>query len=114
MVHTGNLPMLVHCTQGKDRTGIVISLVLMILGVPLDAIDYDYMLSGPELVPEMPARLKEIREIGLTDEFGDVSPDMIKKTAAHLSDSYGGLDAYLDGIGFVAADRENMRDILRY
>ena len=32
--HPGNFPLLVNCVQGKDRTGLIAMLVLMLCGVP--------------------------------------------------------------------------------
>ncbi len=106
--------MLIHCTQGKDRTGIIIILTLMIIGVPPEAIDYDYQLSDKELQPEKASRLAEIREIGLSDEFGDTAKEMIDEVAKHLDAKYGSLDSYLDGIGFGQDKREKLRDVLAY
>lgn len=108
------LPTLVHCTQGKDRTGIVIILALMIIGVPQEAVDFDYQLSDKELEPEKESRLAEIREIGLSDEFGDTAKDMIQRVSRHLDAKYGGLNSYLDGIGFGHKKREKLRDNLAY
>src|ERR1019366_1110953 len=42
LAQTETLPALVHCTAGKDRTGIVIALLLSVLGVPDEAIARDY------------------------------------------------------------------------
>jgi len=39
-------PIVVHCTAGKDRTGLVIALLQAVLGVPADAIQDDYLLSN--------------------------------------------------------------------
>lgn len=39
----GSLPALVHCAHGKDRTGVVIMLLLAACGVPRDAIVGDYV-----------------------------------------------------------------------
>jgi protein-tyrosine phosphatase len=39
------LPALVHCTAGKDRTGLVIALTLAVLGVPDELIAADYAAS---------------------------------------------------------------------
>jgi len=41
----GELPILVSCTAGKDRTGVAIALVLYALGVHRDEIVQDYCLS---------------------------------------------------------------------
>ena len=40
-----NLPVLVHCAHGKDRTGVIIALVLGALGVEEDVIVEDYAKS---------------------------------------------------------------------
>lgn len=41
-----NLPAVIHCTAGKDRTGITIALLLALLGVPDLAIIADYSLTN--------------------------------------------------------------------
>lgn len=41
-----NRPTLIHCTAGKDRTGVISALLLEILGVPDDVIIADYTLSN--------------------------------------------------------------------
>ncbi|KAI0403558.1 tyrosine phosphatase [Xylaria palmicola] len=38
-------PCLVHCTAGKDRTGLVVALVLSLCGVPDEAIIHEYNLT---------------------------------------------------------------------
>jgi protein-tyrosine phosphatase len=48
-------PVLVHCHAGKDRTGVIVALVLRLAGVSVDAIADDYALSGVQLA-EMLAR----------------------------------------------------------
>ncbi|KAK4453787.1 protein-tyrosine phosphatase-like protein [Podospora aff. communis PSN243] len=112
----GALPSLVHCTQGKDRTGIIVILVLLILGVPLDVIDYDYRLSDQALLadPEKESRLAEIREIGLTDNWGETSKVLVFRTVQHLESRYNGINGYLDGIGFDDTKRQRLRQILSY
>ncbi|KAL1880232.1 hypothetical protein VTK73DRAFT_6060 [Phialemonium thermophilum] len=106
------LPVLVHCTQGKDRTGIIIILVLLILGIPTEAINFDYRLSDEALLPERESRLAEIREIGLTDEFGDTVKDMVPRVVAHLQDKYGGPHGYLDVVGFDGPKRDQLKELL--
>ena len=38
-------PLYVHCRSGKDRTGIIIGILLLILGVPLDIVVLEYLQS---------------------------------------------------------------------
>ncbi|MEH0157479.1 tyrosine-protein phosphatase [Limibacter armeniacum] len=42
-------PVLIHCLSGKDRTGIVVCALLMIMGVQVDAIEEEYLLSEGEV-----------------------------------------------------------------
>lgn len=107
-------PTLVHCTQGKDRTGMIITLVLLALDVPLEAIEHDYMLTSGALESEREVRLAEIREIGLTDDWFEPAPDMIVRTARHLDEVYGGIVGYLDKIRFDQNDRQKLKELLLY
>lgn len=45
LLEEGNVPVLVHCAHGKDRTGVVVALILGCLGVEDDTIAQDYALS---------------------------------------------------------------------
>ncbi|KAK2602037.1 hypothetical protein N8I77_008608 [Diaporthe amygdali] len=108
------LPILIHCTQGKDRTGIMVVLVLLICAVPVDAIQYDYHLSDEKLLSEQEDRLREIREMGLGDDFGKTAPGFVSGIVDHLNSKYGGLAKYLDGIGFGDDKRARLREKLAY
>ena len=41
-----NLPVVLHCTAGKDRTGVSTAFLLSILGVSRDLIEADYLLTN--------------------------------------------------------------------
>ncbi|KAF2759213.1 hypothetical protein EJ05DRAFT_475436 [Pseudovirgaria hyperparasitica] len=99
LAEPANYPIVLHCTQGKDRTGLTIMLCLLLLGVPVDAINYDYMLTDGELVSGREERLKEIRSIGLGDDFGRCAPGMVSKVDKHIQDRYGGIQSYLTSVG---------------
>lgn len=109
-------PHLLHCTQGKDRTGILVLLFLLLLSppgdptIPTEAITHDYMLSTPGLLPERESRLQEIHDIGLTDSFADCPEDWVEKTVEEIEGVYGGVEKYLQKIGVGKAEQDVIRE----
>lgn len=109
----GTYPTLVHCTQGKDRTGMVVALLLFLLDVPLEAISYDYTMSENELLPMREKMLGEIHEIGLSDEFAGCPRDWIYRMDEHINQNYGGIKAYLEHIGIEKNTQMKIIEILQ-
>jgi protein-tyrosine phosphatase len=105
-------PILIHCTQGKDRTGISIILALLLCDVNLDAIVSDYTLSEPELESEKEERMKEIRSIGLDESFAKCPPQFCQLVLDHLNAKYGGIAKYLEGIGVNRSQQQTIRQLL--
>jgi protein-tyrosine phosphatase len=105
-------PVLVHCTQGKDRTGLVVQLTLMLLGVPRQAIDFDYMMTAIELLPEREERVKEVATIGLDDEFVDCDAKLVERVEKHINKKYGSMERYLAGIGVSEEQQNAIRKML--
>lgn len=104
-----NLPIMIHCTQGKDRTGISIFLILSLLGIPSEAIEHDYLLSEAELLPERESRLQEIHSIGLTDDFAGCSPDFVSAISGHITEKFGSINQYLLHIGVSEEIQEKIK-----
>jgi protein tyrosine/serine phosphatase len=94
-------PTLVHCTQGKDRTGLVVLMMLLLAGesVPTEAIVDDYSRSELELVPEFEERMKEIRAIGLDEDYTRCPAGFVTDTTKYLESRYGGVRGYLEKVG---------------
>ncbi|TQV99094.1 tyrosine/serine protein phosphatase [Cordyceps javanica] len=109
---TQTTPVLVHCTQGKDRTGLICCLILMILDVPMPAIEHDYFLTDDGLASEREELIQEVKSVGLTEAWAYTDSEMILGLKSHIGDKYGGLDAYLDSIGFDKSRRALVRDTL--
>jgi len=107
-----NYPLLAHCTQGKDRTGLTVLLVLMLCDVPLEAIDKDYMLSEKELLPERQDKVREIASIGLPDSFADCENGWAGKVSGWVNDKYGGIEKYLERCGVHTERQRKVREIL--
>jgi protein-tyrosine phosphatase len=105
-------PVMVHCTQGKDRTGLIIALVLFLLDVPEQVVERDYCLSEKELEPEREGRLKEIGEIGLGPEFADAPKGFIIDLHAFIFEKHGSVKEYLQSIGVDEEMRKNIVEIL--
>jgi hypothetical protein len=107
----GHVPVVFHCTHGKDRTGLVAALVLSILGVAREYVIADYA-SSAEFIPA--AAFKEmLARPGFTaEEWAHSPPLVIMKTLELIDQTYGSVNGYLDAIGFTHEWRERMRSQL--
>lgn len=89
-------PVLIHCTQGKDRTGITILLILALLHIDMQWIQADYLMSEKELEYEKAERIKEMASVGLKEDFAGCPADFVEKMFAHIDGKYGGVEEYLN------------------
>lgn len=101
LARPGALPALVHCAAGKDRTGVVIALVLSAIGMPGDIVAADYALTADYLTAEFFAAVSA--ESGAADPTDEVlrgaRPESMKAMLRVLAAEYGGARAYLTGHG---------------
>jgi protein-tyrosine phosphatase len=105
-------PVLVHCTQGKDRTGLIVLLILLLCGVGQEAAQADYVMSEKELEPEREERLEDIRRVGLNESFASCPAEFVEAVTKHLDERYGGVDKYLANIGVGEEAQRRIREIL--
>lgn len=99
MAEPKNYPLMIHCTQGKDRTGLCIMLLLLLLNTPLQAISADYLASERELLPEMESRMVEISEVGLSEDFAGCPAAFVADLSDHINENYNSLQEYLELTG---------------
>ena len=99
-----NHPTIVHCTAGKDRTGLVIAFLLLLLGVPEPIVLADYSLSNlayDQLVANLAGELRRLTELGIPlaqlQPIFAADPDLLAAALAYIRGQYGTLEAYLLG-----------------
>ncbi|KKF95008.1 Tyrosine-protein phosphatase [Ceratocystis platani] len=106
------VPVLVHCAQGKDRTGLVIALVLMLLDCPRAAIEHDYHLSDNEITIERAETLAYLRQKGLTQDFARTVNGLIEELEEHLDVQYGGVSGFANKVGITDSEMEELKELL--
>jgi protein-tyrosine phosphatase len=100
-----NLPLVLHCTGGKDRTGVVSALILHICGVAERQIVNDYSLTNlaaPRFIRGIKKEFSATRmPPGLKIEqlypLLAAQPAMLEATLEHVRASCGSIHAYLIG-----------------
>ncbi|MDR2211599.1 MAG: tyrosine-protein phosphatase [Spirochaetaceae bacterium] len=90
----GNVPLIFHCSAGKDRTGLASALILHALGAAEDTIMEDYLLSAECLralyMPHMEKRPHMVPYMTVHKSYLLTALETIEK-------NFGGLDRYLTG-----------------
>jgi protein-tyrosine phosphatase len=111
------LPGLVHCTAGKDRTGVIIALLLGAVGVPHNTIVADYAVSAENLRGEFTEETRQrVTAAGLDWERYQrllTSPEgFMRDLLEYLDTKYGGVQDYLRTIGIDGEQLAILRDNL--
>jgi protein-tyrosine phosphatase len=93
----GDEPALIHCSAGKDRTGVTVAVLMTLLGVPRDQVDREYVKSN-EAADQQLERAKAREQSGASIRITNFAPDVLRTMM--------GADAsYLDA-AFSAIDRQ--------
>jgi protein-tyrosine phosphatase len=102
-----NLPLLVHCTAGKDRTGIISALILSLLGVREDDIVDDYELttkyrSGKRIEALRPQLEAAGVDVDAVRPIFTAERAVLVATLEDLRARWGGIEDYLTTAGKLA------------
>lgn len=113
-------PALVHCEHGKDRTGLVVALALLICDCPVEAIIDDYAKSGELLKMQRITTADGSFAIGheganhfppwmLSDKMLVTPADWMRHSLQYLAEKYGTPKAYLtDHLGLTEEEQEQI------
>jgi protein tyrosine/serine phosphatase len=106
----------VHCHAGKDRTGLVVGLLLRLANVPVQTIAEDYALSGERLRERTEQWLESAEtedERARIERIAATPAAAMEAVLVALDERYGGAAAYLGDGGLdaraIAAARSRLR-----
>jgi protein tyrosine/serine phosphatase len=107
LLRPGMLPTLVHCTVGKDRTGVVVALLLAAVGVRRDEIVTEYAAGADDVRPAM-ERLRGMTSYGddvdvYPRQTWELEPDAIRRFLDLVDERYGGVPSLLADHGVPAS-----------
>ncbi|MDR6612821.1 tyrosine-protein phosphatase [Leifsonia sp. 1010] len=116
---TGEEPVVVHCTAGKDRTGIVVALALLAVGVDRETVVSDYAVTEDNLRgPWLEGMLELVRGYGV-----EVTPDLriilggspreaLETTIDRIEERAGSVRQYLLDAGLDELELAKLRSVL--
>jgi protein-tyrosine phosphatase len=112
-----SLPALVHCSAGKDRTGLVVALIQSWLGVADDAVAADYALSAERLrADDDEAIEKQQAALGVNvrdrPDLLDARPEWILDALAAVREEHGSVEDYLLAQGASHQELARLREAL--
>jgi protein-tyrosine phosphatase len=119
----GGLPVLYHCTAGKDRTGVFTALLMTILGASKETVMEDYLLTNKYVLTDkaiatMSANLKNygvttVPPMESLKPLLGVEPEYLEATFAAIGKEYGNFDEFRrKGLGLSDNDVKRLRSIL--
>ncbi len=112
-----NRPVVIHCTAGKDRTGIVVALLLGILGVDGETIVADYHVTTANMAPI----LERIRNAQLYQDNGlataptwifESHPETMRAFLIAMEERYGSAEGWALDKGLSPEEVTRLRETL--
>lgn len=114
LAETQTFPVVISCAIGKDRTGLLIALLLELAGVHRDDVIEDYALTskyaGRRIEQIYAAAPVKGRDPAQLARLMECRPETMAQSLAYLDNQHGGVERYVSNIGVkpsaIAAIRE--------
>lgn len=96
---TPSLPLVFHCAAGKDRTGLAAAFLLTALGVDMETIRKDYLLTNEHIVPYINKIIQKVHAKGkngtILKPLLEVRNDYLDAALEEIDQRYGGLNSFV-------------------
>ncbi len=111
LLYPGALPLVFHCTSGKDRTGMMAAILLLAVGADPDAVVADYVMTQGRI------ERVDIFAHDIDDRVVDIvmaaNHAYIGAAFSAMSREFGSIESYLTrGIGISPTERARLVEIL--
>lgn len=104
-----NIPLMFHCSAGKDRTGLGTALILFALGVDEETIMEDYLLSNTYLSGKYESLMEQNP---IFKDLFSVRKEYLQAGINHIKETYGSVETYLKDV--LEVDTEAMKNKYLY
>lgn len=116
LAQPGALPAVVHCTLGKDRTGVFVALLLRCLGVDVEAVADDYAASGATVPAVLAALAPDSDHHAAFQRLPAwataAHPETARRLLARVDDGYGGVPGWAASVGVTGTTLQQLHDAL--
>jgi protein-tyrosine phosphatase len=106
-----SLPLLMHCTSGKDRTGFAAAAVLLAVGVAREIIVSDYALTS-DYRRDIGHLFSNAVSKQTLDVLTSANPRYIEAALDEIDARFGTTEAWLESLGVGPSRRARLRDLL--
>ena len=116
-----NLPVLIHCSAGKDRTGVVASLIQLVLGVPFETVLEDYLMTNGNLNAYKEDVFRRLSRLGyfgipwmkLYGPLFAARTDFLNAALEQVKEEFGAVDEWFRrGLGFSEKEKVALVSVL--
>ena len=115
-----NLPVLIHCSAGKDRTGVVSSLIQQMVGVSAGVAMDDYLITNQNMDAynaDIMRQLSKLAYFGVPWKMYvplfDARRDYLNAAFSQVKEEFGALDNWMrNGLNFFEKDHAQLAKVL--